>query len=315
MLLYSSDLFEKHDTGTHPACVARIQNVNAMLKEKGWDDRCVRPSWMAASLEQCRRNHDSEYLEQLHRWSRENAGRVESDTVVSTGSWDAAMVGAGAVCDAVDRLWAKQDKAAFCAIRPPGHHALKDAPMGFCVLNNVSIGALHARSLGFERVLIVDWDVHHGNGTQNSFWTDPLVGFVSIHRFPFYPGTGTREERGAGAGLGTTVNIPVPAETPAKDFLAMLADETERLAKALKPDIIFLSAGFDAHRADPVGGLTLESEHYEEAGQWIAQLANDYCGGRLVTLLEGGYHLQKMPECVDAHLAGITKAASSSSPE
>ena len=168
MLLYSSDLFEKHDTGTHPECVARIQNVNAMLKEKGWDDRCVRPSWMAASLEQCRRNHDSEYLEQLHRWSRENAGRVESDTVVSTGSWDAAMVGAGAVCDAVDRLWAKQDKAAFCAIRPPGHHALKDAPMGFCVLNNVSIGALHARSLGFERVLIVDWDVHHGNGTQGT---------------------------------------------------------------------------------------------------------------------------------------------------
>lgn len=312
MLLYSSDLFEKHETGTHPECVARIQNVNAMLKEKGWDDRCVRPSWMAASLEQCRRNHDREYLEQLHQWSRENAGRVESDTIVSTGSWDAAMVGAGAVCDAVERLWSKHDRTAFCAIRPPGHHALKNAPMGFCVLNNVSIGAMHARSLGFERVLIVDWDVHHGNGTQNSFWTDPNVGFVSIHRFPFYPGTGTRDERGAGDGLGTTVNIPVPAETPAKDFLAMLADETERLAKTLKPDIVFLSAGFDAHRADPVGGLTLESEHYEEAGKWIARLANDYCGGRLVSLLEGGYHLQKMPECVDAHLVGITTAASTS---
>lgn len=315
MLLYSSDLFEKHETGNHPECIARIHNLNAMLQERGWDERCVRPSWMAASLEQCRRNHDSEYLEQLHRWSRENAGRVESDTVVSTGTWDAAMIGAGAVCDAVDRLWANQDKTAFCAIRPPGHHAIKDAPMGFCVLNNVSIGAMHARSLGFERVLIVDWDVHHGNGTQNSFWTDPTVGFVSIHRFPFYPGTGTRDERGEGAGLGTTVNIPVAADTPAKDFLAMLADETERLAKTLKPDIVFLSAGFDAHRADPVGGLTLESEDYEEAGRWIAQLAKDYCGGRLISLLEGGYHLQRMPESVDAHLNGITQGSKSSSPE
>lgn len=306
MLLYASDWFEKHDTGQHPECIARIQNVNRMLTEQGWNERCTRPTWMAATVEQCKLNHDADYLEQFHHWSVGNAGRVEADTVVSTGSWDAAMLGAGAVCDAVDRVLAGEDRAAFCAIRPPGHHALRDAPMGFCLLNNVSIGAMHARAKGLERVLIVDWDVHHGNGTQASFWTDPTVGFVSIHRFPFYPGTGKADERGEGAGLGTTVNVPVPLETTPKDFMAKLADATEGLAKKLRPQMIFLSAGFDAHRADPVGGLTLEAEHYEEAGKWIAQLAADYCEGRLVSLLEGGYHLQRMPESVDAHLAGIT---------
>jgi acetoin utilization deacetylase AcuC-like enzyme len=216
------------------------------------------------------------------------------------------MLGAGAVCDAVDRIIAGEDQTAFCAIRPPGHHALQDAPMGFCLINNVAVGANYARSRGIERVLIVDWDVHHGNGTQAAFWTDPAVGFVSIHRFPFYPGSGREDERGEGAGLGTTVNIPVPADTAASVFLSRLADETEKLARKLKPQLILLSAGFDAHRADPVGGLSLESEHYEEAGKWIRSLACDYCDGRIISLLEGGYHLQRMPECVDAHLKGLT---------
>ena len=189
---------------------------------------------------------------------------------------------------------------------PPGHHALQDAPMGFCLLNNISIAAQCARTLGCHSVLIVDWDVHHGNGTQASFWEDPSVGFVSIHRFPFYPGTGRKEETGAGAASGTKVNIPVPADTGPKSFLDQLATQTEKLAQKIKPDLILLSAGFDAHVADPVGGLSLEAEHYFEAGKWIAGLAREHCQGRLVSLLEGGYHLQHMPECVDAHLRGMT---------
>jgi acetoin utilization deacetylase AcuC-like enzyme len=315
MLLYASDWFEKHDTKQHPECIARIQNVNRMLDERGWNAACHRPHWMAASLEQCRRNHGQDYLEQLHRWCVDDAGRVEADTVVSTGSWDAAMLGAGAACDAVDRILAGEDKRAFCAIRPPGHHALADGPMGFCLLNNVSIAAKHARAKGLERVLIVDWDVHHGNGTQASFWTDPTVGFVSIHRHPFYPGTGMEGESGEGTGLGTTVNVPVAVDTPAREFLARLADATEGLAKKLRPQMVFLSAGFDAHRADPVGGLTLEAEHFEEAGQWIRAMADDYCQGRLLSLLEGGYHLERMPESVDAHLRGITGSEGRPSPE
>jgi acetoin utilization deacetylase AcuC-like enzyme len=306
MLLYHSDIFEKHDTGSHPECIARISKVNAMLQAKGWLERCTKPNWMAATIDQCGRNHTPSYLDRLHRWCEQGAGRVESDTVVSTGSWDAATLAAGAACDAVRRVYQGHDEQAFCAIRPPGHHALPDAPMGFCLLNNVSIAALCARSLGCERVLIVDWDVHHGNGTQASFWEDPTVGFVSIHRFPFYPGTGRKEETGSGAALGTKVNIPVPADTSAKSFLDQLATETQELAQKLKPEMILLSAGFDAHVADPVGGLSLESEHYFEAGRWIAGLARDCCKGRLVSILEGGYHLEHMPQSVDAHLRGLT---------
>lgn len=305
MLLYHSPIFEKHDTGSHPECIARISNVNAMLERKGWIERCTKPNWLSATIEQCKRNHTSEYIEQLHRWCDQDAGRVESDTVVSVGSWDAATLAAGAACDAVRRVCHGEDTQAFCAIRPPGHHALKDAPMGFCLLNNVSIAAHYARSLGCKSVLIVDWDVHHGNGTQASFWEDPSVGFVSIHRFPFYPGTGRKDETGSGVALGTKVNIPVAADTGPKSFLDQLANKTQELAQKMKPELILLSAGFDAHIADPVGGLSLESEHFFEAGKWIAQLANEHCKGRLVSLLEGGYHLQHMPDCVDAHLRGM----------
>jgi acetoin utilization deacetylase AcuC-like enzyme len=153
--------------------------------------------------------------------------------------------------------------------------------------------------------LIVDWDVHHGNGTQASFWEDPTVGFVSIHRFPFYPGTGRVDETGTGDALGTTVNIPVSAQTGPKSFLDQLATQTEKFATKFKPDLILLSAGFDAHENDPVGGLSLQSENYFEAGKWIAALAKEHCQGRLVSLLEGGYHLEHLPESLDAHLRGF----------
>jgi acetoin utilization deacetylase AcuC-like enzyme len=308
MLLYHSEIFEKHDTGSHPECIARISKVNSMLRGNGWLERCTKPNWMAATIEQCKPNHTPMYLDQLHRWCQQGAGRVESDTVVSTGSWDAATLAAGAACDAVRRVYNGQDTQAFCAIRPPGHHALPEAPMGFCLLNNVSIAAHCAKALGCKQVLIVDWDVHHGNGTQASFWEDPAVGFVSIHRFPFYPGTGRKEETGTGDALGTKVNIPVPADTSADSFLDQLATETQKLAQKLKPEMILLSAGFDAHAADPVGGLSLESEHFFQAGKWIASLAREFCQGRLVSMLEGGYHLEHMPQSVDAHLRGLLES-------
>lgn len=305
MLLYHHPDFALHDTKNHPESVARITHVNQMLKDSGWIDKCTVPKWRSASAEQCQRNHSETYLSELEDWCQTDAGRVEVDTVVSTGSWSAATLAAGAVCDAVQRVVAKEDTTAFCAIRPPGHHALPNSAMGFCLLNNIAIGALHARSLGLDKVLIVDWDVHHGNGTQATFWEDPSVGFVSIHRFPFYPGTGTADETGSGRARGTKVNIPVAADVAADEFLKRLYDATEKIANAMKPDLILLSAGFDAHRNDPVGGLTLESEHYRQAGQWIAQLARQHCGGKLISILEGGYHLTHMPKCVDEHLHGI----------
>jgi acetoin utilization deacetylase AcuC-like enzyme len=329
MLLYHSSRFELHNTGGHPESVARITHLNAMLKKQGWLDECTLPGlvladssaifsdqelnpsatgWQPATREQCTRNHSEKYIAMLQAWCEKDAGRVEVDTVVSNGSWTASTLAAGAVCDAVDRVVAGDDTTAFCAIRPPGHHALPDSAMGFCLLNNVSIAALHARSLGLNRVLIVDWDVHHGNGTQASFWSDPNVGFISIHRFPFYPGTGTAIETGTGDALGTKVNLPVPAAIDPNVFLHQLFDTTEALANKIKPELILLSAGFDAHRGDPVGGLTLEAEHFQEAGNWIRDLANQHCDGRLISVLEGGYSLKHMPECVDAHLKGMNQA-------
>jgi acetoin utilization deacetylase AcuC-like enzyme len=305
MLLYHHSDFALHDTKSHPESVARIINVNQMLKDSGWIDRCKTPNWNAASSEQCKRNHTQSYLEELERWCQHDAGRVEVDTVVSRGSWTAATLAAGAVCDAVQRVVRHEDTTAFCAIRPPGHHATPTSAMGFCLLNNVAIGALHARAMGLNRVLIVDWDVHHGNGTQATFWEDPSVGFVSIHRFTFYPGTGKADETGSGQALGTKVNIPVAASIEPSEFLKRLFDSTEKIANQMKPELILLSAGFDAHRKDPVGGLTLDVEHYLEAGNWIAELARQHCDGKLVSILEGGYHLQHMPQCVDAHLKGI----------
>ena len=280
-----------------------------MLKDSGWTDRCSLPTWEPATSQQCARIHPDSYLEVLKDWCDGDVGRVEADTVVSKGSWTAATLAAGAVCDAVERVVKGIDTTAFCAIRPPGHHALSSSPMGFCLLNNVAIGAQHARSLGLNKVLIIDWDVHHGNGTQASFWEDPNVGFVSIHRFPFYPGSGKADETGSGKAIGTKVNIPVAANTPPTEFLKRLFDASEKLANEMHPELILLSAGFDAHRNDPVGGLTLEAEHYEEAGEWIRKLAEQHCGGKLVSLLEGGYHLKHLPECVDAHLKGMFRRA------
>lgn len=309
MLLYHHSDFALHNTQSHPESVARITNVNQMLADSGWVERCTLPTWNPASHVQCQRNHSRTYLKELEDWCQNDAGRVEVDTVVSKGSWTAATLAAGAVCDAIERVVAAEDNTAFCAIRPPGHHALPESAMGFCLLNNIAIGALHARSLGLNRVLIIDWDVHHGNGTQATFWEDPSVGFVSIHRSPFYPGTGSANETGSGKGLGTKVNIPVAASIAPDEFLKRLFESTEKIANQMKPELILLSAGFDAHRNDPVGGLTLESEHYLQAGKWIAALARQHCSGKLVSILEGGYHLKHMPECVDAHLQGIESGA------
>jgi acetoin utilization deacetylase AcuC-like enzyme len=307
MLLYQSPDFALHDTRNHPESVARIQQVNGMLKDKGWVNRCTLPAWEPATPKQCGLNHPQSYLDKVEDWFANDAGRVEVDTVVSAGSWRAATLAAGAVCDAVDRILRGDDKMAFCAVRPPGHHALPSSAMGFCLLNNIAIGAKHARASGLNRVMIIDWDIHHGNGTQASFWEDPTVGFVSIHRFPFYPGTGTADETGTGDAIGTKVNIPIAAGTAPDDFLKRLFDASEKLANQMQPELILLSAGFDAHRVDPVGGLTLEAEHFQKAGEWIRNLAQHHCDGKLISILEGGYHLKHMPECVDAHLKGMTE--------
>lgn len=307
MLLYWSEHFADHDTGQHPECKQRIERLNALLKSSGIIERSTCPSWNAASEKSVVRVHVADYFKQLQRWCEDDAGRVESDTVVSRGSWNAALKAAGAAIDAVSKVVAGEDSRAFCAVRPPGHHALTNGPMGFCLFNNVAIAAREAISLGLNRVMIVDWDVHHGNGTQDTFYHDGQVGFLSIHRSPFYPGTGDADETGAGDGLGATLNIPVAAGITQKAFFDNLRRGVETLAEKMKPELILISAGFDAHRLDPVGGLCLENEDFGELTKIVLEVAQVHAQGRTVSLLEGGYNLEMMPKSVLQHLEVLAK--------
>jgi acetoin utilization deacetylase AcuC-like enzyme len=196
---------------------------------------------------------------------------------------------------------------AFCIVRPPGHHALANAPMGFCLFNNVAIGAKMAiDELGLDRVLIVDWDVHHGNGTQAMFWEDPQVAFYSIHRYPFYPGSGRHDETGEGRGQGTTLNVPLRFGTSRKDFRHVFAESLAAFADTVKPQLVLISAGFDSHRSDPIGSLGLESEDFAELTRCVMDLAATHADGRIVSVLEGGYNPTALAESVEQHLTTLT---------
>jgi acetoin utilization deacetylase AcuC-like enzyme len=304
MLLYHDQVFTEHDTGRHPECIARIERVNAMLSAN-WVHRSVCPSWTTASRAAIEAVHQAAYYDQLKQWCEQAAGRIESDTVVSRGSWNAGLRAAGAAVDAVQRVVRGEDKTAFCAIRPPGHHALPSGPMGFCLFNNVAIAAHAALAEGLTRMLIIDWDVHHGNGTQDVFWEDGRVGFFSIHRFPFYPGSGRASETGARAGLGWILNEPVAADITLHRFVDLFTRGIETLANRVKPELILLSAGFDAHRADPVGSLCLVDEDFGQLTRVVRQLADSHCGGKVVSLLEGGYNLDHLPMSVNLHLESM----------
>jgi acetoin utilization deacetylase AcuC-like enzyme len=307
VLLYHDTAFAQHDTGSHPECIARIERVNAMLASSGWVAKSNCPSWQAASRESIEKIHQAAYYDRLKSWCEQAAGRIEADTVVSRGTWNAATRAAGAAIDAVERVIKGEDQRAFCAIRPPGHHALADGPMGFCLFNNVAIAAHAALAAGLHRVLIIDWDVHHGNGTQNVFWEDGRVAFFSIHRSPFYPGTGKADETGSRAGLGWIANEPVPADIALKSYTERFTRGIEALANRVRPELILLSSGFDAHRSDPVGSLCLADQDFGELTRLVRQLAISHCDGKIVSLLEGGYHLEHLPMSVNAHLQELEK--------
>jgi len=306
-LLYFDPFFQRHMTGSHPERPARLKAIEERLNQRGLFDRCIRPQWGPAELTQVERLHDHFYIDELRKYAAAGGGQIEADTVVSPQSYDVAMVAAGAVCDAVDRVLRGEDSTALCLVRPPGHHALHDAPMGFCLLNNIALGAKQAlQTAQLDRVLIVDWDVHHGNGTQAMFWRDEQVGFFSAHRFPFYPGTGEVTETGEGPGLGYTCNLPFDyATTTPASFQTRFAAELERFAEHVKPQLVLISAGFDAHREDPIGSLKLDTEDFAELTRVVRQVANQHAGGRIVSVLEGGYHVERLADSVAVHLEGL----------
>ena len=308
-LLYWDPRFLDHDTGQHPECAQRLRQVIGHLETTSLITQTQSPSWQPATEQQIASVHISAHLAALERLADSGGGRADPDTVVSPASVDVARLAAGAVCDAVGRVIEGPQRQALCLVRPPGHHALAERAMGFCLLNNVALAAAECLSRGVERVLIVDWDVHHGNGTQAIFYNDPRVGFFSAHRWPFYPGTGDTNETGASDGLGMTRNVPLSFGTSRADYQSQVRREMEDFAARVEPELVLVSAGFDAHREDPVGSLGLEVEDFVWLTQLVQQIADSYAGGRLVSTLEGGYNPPVLADCVAAHLGELLSTA------
>jgi acetoin utilization deacetylase AcuC-like enzyme len=255
------------------------------------------------------RVHVASYLDQIARFELKGGGPIEPDPWVYPGSNEAALLAAGACIEAVKQVLEGPDHRAVCLVRPPGHHALPHDAMGFCLYGNISVAAADAvQHHRLERVLIVDFDVHHGNGTQEIFYEDPRVGFLSIHRFPFYPGTGASSETGQGAGLGFTRNLPIAYGTSRRDFLGAFDAALAAFAAKIRPELVLVSAGFDAHAEDPVGSLGLEVEDFVSLTKSVLDVAKAHCGGKLISILEGGYNVPILAGCVAAHLETLLDA-------
>jgi acetoin utilization deacetylase AcuC-like enzyme len=302
-ILYADPCFLRHETGRHPESPERLRRVYAHLAATGLNERFDKGTVRPATQEELGRVHEATYIRRVEEWARAGGGQVEADTVMSADSYDAATRAAGAAVAAVEDVVSGAHRRALCLARPPGHHALYDAPMGFCLFNNVAVAARHAvERLGLARVLIVDWDVHHGNGTQDTFYTDGRVHFLSVHRSPFYPGSGAAHETGTGPGLGCITNLPLSFGIPRREYRERFQTVLEDAARRAKPELLLISAGFDAHRADPIGSLGLESEDFVELTQMIDAVSEAYCGGKIVSLLEGGYNLNALVESIQAHI-------------
>lgn len=308
-VLFQSKSLLQHETGNHPECPERLKRVRDLVSSEKITDLLILENQREATSQEILRVHTPEYLQKIRQFCDEGGGRVESDTVVSLHSYEVAIHAAGCAVEAVNQVIEGQTQRAFCAIRPPGHHALTDQAMGFCLLNNVAIAARHAlEQHRLNQVLIVDWDVHHGNGTQDIFYEDERVHFFSVHRDPFYPGTGAAEETGVGKGLGTTWNLPLAFGVSRDDYFSRFERMLVDVAKRCRPELILISAGFDAHREDPVGSLGLVSDDFGALTRIVLNVANEYCDGRIVSLLEGGYNPEKLAESVVSHLTVLSNA-------
>jgi acetoin utilization deacetylase AcuC-like enzyme len=310
-LLYTDPVFLRHDTGRHVEIPDRLRAITARLDRAGLPARCTPGTFAPLPAEEVRAVHDPRQVALVQRVADSGGGHLDPDTVVSPESFDVALSAAGAACAAVDAVLAGQDTTALCLVRPPGHHATPTRCMGFCLFNNVALAARRALAAhGLSRVLVVDWDVHHGNGTQDVFYEDPRVMFYSIHRYGmgFYPGTGAGDETGEGPGRGFTLNAPIRYGTPRKDYHAAFTAHLEKAADRIKPELVLVSAGFDAHARDPIGSLGLETEDFITLTRQALDVARTHASGRLVSCLEGGYHLDALAESVQAHLETLLAA-------
>ncbi|HEX5124274.1 MAG TPA: histone deacetylase family protein [Rhodanobacteraceae bacterium] len=303
LAIYTHQACLAHDTGPgHPESSARLAAVLEALDDARFAS-IARIEAPAATREQLARVHTADLIDAvLDEPVASGWRRLDPDTVMSPASAEAALRAAGAVCAAVDAAMSGAQPRAFCAVRPPGHHATHDTPMGFCLFNSVAAGAAHAIAAhGLSRVAVVDFDVHHGNGTQDIFWSDPRVLYASSHQWPLYPGTGARTETGA----GNIVNAPLRPGAGSAEFRKAYEDVVLPAIDRFAPELVLISAGFDAHRLDPLANLNLVDEDYAWVTQRLVELANRHAQGRIVSSLEGGYSLTALRESVAAHVVAL----------
>ena len=317
LTIFTSDRFADHLTPPgHPERVERFEVMQAVAAEfRNRGGRVAEPR--RASHEEIGRVHDADYVSQI----AETAGRavaLDPDTYTSPESYEVATIAAGAAISAVEHVLRSDEGArAFAFVRPPGHHAERNRAMGFCLFNNIAIAAVHARARGLDRVAIVDYDVHHGNGTQSAFYGDHSVLFLSSHQYPYYPGTGAAGDVGTAAGKGFTVNMPLAAGATDADYDAVYSRVALPILRWFQPQLILLSAGFDAYEDDPLAGMRLTAPYFERLTHAVAAVADECCGGRLVAITEGGYDLTGLGQCLRGAvraLAGESRAADLQAP-
>ena len=309
MTAFSSDpICQQHDPGFgHPETPARFAAVLNGLKDAGLLDKLAAVEPRKVTREDLLLVHGENYLRVAEHEILSGLNQLSTgDTAVSEESWVAAQRAAGCALAAVDAVAGGKAGNAFCLVRPPGHHASADRGMGFCILNNIALAARHAqRRHGLKRVLIVDWDVHHGNGTQAIFYADGSVFFFSTHQSPWYPGTGRANETGEGSGTGTTLNCPLPAMSGRAEIFAAFEKQLVPAADAFRPDLVLISAGFDSRAGDPLGHFQLTDADFADLTILVRQIADRHAHGRVVSILEGGYNLPGLASAAAAHVGAL----------